>query len=124
MENRCNPTESIGTFDVDLEAFLHPARAFAHPRAVISDGSLSLDEKRAILASWASDACATEAAPALRQAPGSANVVTVDEILEALRDLDFCSRMEKQDPTRPRTSSRSVRRPAIGQGAWTGGSPT
>jgi hypothetical protein len=47
-----------------------------------------LNEKRAILASWASDACAVEAAPASRRVPGSGRIVSVDEILEALRALD------------------------------------
>jgi hypothetical protein len=72
----------------DLDDLLHPARAFAHPREVVADTDLTLNEKRAILASWASDACAVEAAPALRCAPGSERPVSVDAILEALRDLD------------------------------------
>lgn len=72
----------------DLQALLRPAQAFAHPRDVVSDPDLTLNEKRAILASWASDACAVEAAPALRQAPGGQTPVTVDEILDALRMLD------------------------------------
>ena len=72
----------------DLDSLLHPARAFAHPRDVVTDKDLTVNEKRAILASWASDACAVEAAPALRLPPGSSRVVSVDEILEALRELD------------------------------------
>ena len=58
----------------------------------MDDLNLTLDEKRAILASWASDACAVEAAPALRRAPGAGQIVTVDEILEALCLLDQQSR--------------------------------
>jgi hypothetical protein len=50
----------------DLDALLHPANAFAHPMDVVRDEDLTLNEKRAILASWASDACAIEAAPDLR----------------------------------------------------------
>jgi hypothetical protein len=72
----------------DLDDLLHPARAFEHPRHVLADPDLTVNEKRAILASWASDACAVEAAPALRCAPGGRQPVSVDEILEALRDLD------------------------------------
>jgi hypothetical protein len=72
----------------DLDDLLHPAQAFEHPRNVVADPDLTVNEKRAILASWASDACAVEAAPALRFAPGSREPVSVDEILEALRDLD------------------------------------
>jgi hypothetical protein len=51
---------------LDLDELLHPANAFAHPSEVVSDPDLTLNEKRAILASWASDACAIEAAPELR----------------------------------------------------------
>jgi len=75
-------------FEFDLDDLLHPAQAFGHPDEVVDDPDLTLNEKRAILASWASDACAVEAAPALRCAPGSGRTVTVDEILEALRSLD------------------------------------
>jgi hypothetical protein len=74
--------------ELELDELLHPAHAFDHPRDVVSDPDLTLNEKRAILASWASDACAVEAAPALRQAPGGARIVSVDEILESLRTLD------------------------------------
>ena len=45
----------------DLDELLHPAQAFDHPRDVVNDADLTLGEKRAILASWASDACAVEA---------------------------------------------------------------
>lgn len=72
----------------DLDALLQPARSFAHPGDVVADPDLTLNEKRAILASWASDACAVEASPALRCAPGSERPVSVDAILEALGDLD------------------------------------
>jgi len=71
----------------DLDELLHPAQAFGHPSEVVNDPDLTLNEKRAILASWASDACAVEAAPELRSAPcGSA--VRFDDIMEALRALD------------------------------------
>lgn len=48
---------------------------------------MSLEEKRAILAAWASDAHAVEGAPALRQLDSGA-VVQVDDVLSALRRLD------------------------------------
>jgi hypothetical protein len=66
---------------------LHPAQAFEHPSRVLNDPDLTLNEKRAILASWASDACAPEAAPHLRCAPGKRSVL-LDEMMEALRMLD------------------------------------
>jgi hypothetical protein len=40
-----------------------------HPSGVVNDPDLTLNEKRAILAAWASDACAVEAAPAFRSTP-------------------------------------------------------
>jgi hypothetical protein len=70
-----------------LDDLLHPAQAFENPAAVVNDPDLTVNEKRAILASWASDACAIEAAPELRAGPrGSA--VRFDEIMDALRTLD------------------------------------
>jgi hypothetical protein len=48
----------------------------------------TLNEKRAILASWASDACAPEAAPHLRCVPGRKQPVLFDDVMEALRMLD------------------------------------
>jgi len=59
----------------------------SHPNDVVNDPDLTLSEKRAILASWASDACAVEAVPTLRRPPGS-NPVAFDDIMDALRALD------------------------------------
>ena len=42
----------------DFEPLLHPSWAFDHPRDVVKDPDLTTYEKRAILSSWASDACA------------------------------------------------------------------
>jgi hypothetical protein len=47
-----------------------------------------MSEKRAILASWASDASAIASCPALRAPAGLKAPVTIDEILEALCELD------------------------------------
>jgi len=71
----------------DPNDLLHPAQAFEHPSHVVNDPDLTLNEKRAILASWASDACALEAAPHLRCVPGKRPVL-FDEVIEALRTLD------------------------------------
>jgi hypothetical protein len=72
----------------DLNALLHPGSVFDHPRDVLADTSLSRAEKRAILASWASDAAAVASCPALRAVPGASTVVSIDDILEALSSLD------------------------------------
>ena len=73
--------------EFDLDQFLHPAKAFESPARVLSDPDLTIAEKRAVLASWASDACAVEAAPDLRE-PSPGMSVKFDEIMEALRSLD------------------------------------
>jgi hypothetical protein len=72
-----------------LDDLLHPAQAFSHPVDVVSDPDLTLNEKRAILASWASDACAIESVPALRRAPTKGGrPVAFDDVMDALRALD------------------------------------
>jgi hypothetical protein len=73
--------------DYDLNQLLHPAQAFGHPSKVVNDPDLTLNEKRAILASWASDACTVEASPDLRSKSGGPPVL-FDDIMEALRTLD------------------------------------
>jgi len=73
--------------EFDLNQLLHPAEAFTHPSEVVTDPDLTVNEKRSILASWASDACAMEAAPDLRIKPGG-SPVRFDDIMEALRTLD------------------------------------
>ncbi|MBN8987782.1 MAG: hypothetical protein J0H42_06030 [Rhizobiales bacterium] len=73
---------------VDLNAILHPGWIYDHPRHVVEDPTLSISEKRAILASWASDAASVASNPALRELPGSYKTVTIDEVLEALSALD------------------------------------
>jgi hypothetical protein len=80
-------TDTANRKDFDLTAFLHPAGAFRTPKDVVADPDLTIREKRAILASWASDACAVEAAPEFRQ-PVSAPVVRFDDIIDALKTLD------------------------------------
>ena len=71
----------------DIDALLHPARAFKHPMDVVRDSDLTLYEKRAILSSWASDACAVEDCPELRQSSATGQA-GFDDIMDALRGLD------------------------------------
>jgi hypothetical protein len=92
MENQSKKLNRLSTearvdSSLDLDALLHPARAFAHPMDVVRDPDLTLNEKRAILASWASDSCALEAAPELR-INTSGSIVRWDDIMDALRNLD------------------------------------
>jgi hypothetical protein len=72
----------------DFNALLHPGTVFDHPRDVVRHSHLTLAEKRAILASWASDASAIASCPSLRAPAGLRNPVTIDDILEALSELD------------------------------------
>lgn len=71
----------------------HRISAVAHPSEIIDHPGLSLAEKRAILAGWASDARALEGAPALRQLDSGA-IVPIDAILDALRALDGSARSD------------------------------
>ncbi len=72
----------------DIQALLHPAAVFEHPRDVLQDATLTIGEKRAILASWASDAAAVASCPALRAPVGAREAVSIDDILDALKALD------------------------------------
>ena len=105
---------SHGRFDLD--ELLHPAQAFEHPTDVVNDPDLTLNEKRAILASWASDACAVEAMPELRSAPRG--VVRFDDIMEALRTLDRQAGLANATPHYRRTVRRHpwARRAGGGRG--------
>ena len=87
----------------DLTALLHPAHAFGGPMDVVNDRDLTLSEKRAILAAWASDACAVEANPTLRSASGR-SAVQFDDVMDALRELDQLV----AEPCRPMPHYRRV----------------
>jgi hypothetical protein len=82
------PTTAHDLHVVDLDAILHPGTRFEHPKDVLAHPALSIAEKRAILASWASDAAAISSRPSLRSPAGLKAPVSIDDILEALRALD------------------------------------
>jgi hypothetical protein len=84
------PDRSFDENVYDLNAILHPGSVFDHPRDVLADTTLSRAEKRAILASWASDAAAVTSS--LRALQGAKRPVSIDEILEALSSLDHSPR--------------------------------
>lgn len=88
MTNRNSPNCEYSFPPPGFGHLLHPANAFGHPSDVLRDADLTISEKRAILAAWASDACAVEAAPSLRSALGGADPVPIDDILQALCELD------------------------------------
>ena len=82
------PTTASDTNIIDINHLLHPGTRFELPNDVVSHSELSLSEKRAILAPWASDAAAITSCPALRAPHGLKKPISIDEILEALQTLD------------------------------------
>jgi len=82
------PTTALDDNVFDFDYLLHPGTKFEHPMDGVSHPGLTLAEKRAILASWASDASAIASCPTLRAPEGLKAPVTIDEILEALCALD------------------------------------
>jgi hypothetical protein len=92
-----------------INALLRPGTIFNYPRDVVAHPSLSASEKRAILASWASDASAIAFCLSLR-APASLRVpVTIDELLEALCELDGGPRHSPGGkPNRLHSTSRAM----------------
>ena len=85
------------------------AAIHTHPSNVTSNPKLTTAEKRAVLASWTSDARAVENAPSLRQLDSGA-VVEVDAILQALVLLD------EWRPSAERTASGCILRPRSTEG--------
>ena len=71
-----------------LAQVLRPAVGFSHPFDVLKDPWLEPTEKRAILASWASDACAVEGRPELRWLLGTDAPVPLADVRQALGRLD------------------------------------
>ncbi|KQN73447.1 hypothetical protein [Devosia sp. Leaf64] len=66
-----------------LDAALKTSR----PVDILRDSSLTIAQKRAILASWASDARAVPDAPSLRKLDNG-TTLDIDAILDALKQLD------------------------------------
>jgi hypothetical protein len=71
-----------------LTQLMRPPVGFNRPEDVVKDPALSLEEKRELLAAWASDAFAPPDHPGLRWLPGAEDPVPLMEINDALRRLD------------------------------------
>jgi hypothetical protein len=65
-----------------------PLCSYRHPFDVARHPTLEPEVKRAILASWASDAAAVPSQPALRKPPGVDRPVPIDDVFDALRLVD------------------------------------
>jgi len=72
----------------DFNVLLYPGTVFETPGDVLDHTALTLAEKRAILASWASDASTIASCPSMRAPAGLKKLVSIDEILDALCALD------------------------------------
>ena len=84
-----SPFDPAGGPPAPWQALVDPGALFAHPDEVLAAPDLTREEKRAVLASWASDAWAVESAPGLRQCPGLVGrTVPLDDVLKALCALD------------------------------------
>ena len=96
MHDTTEPAASAkgGGFTVQLNNPLaHQRAAAARDRYqsiddVLHDASLTRLQKRAILASWASDLWTIESCPWLREVPGVRAPLRVNDIFAALRALD------------------------------------
>jgi hypothetical protein len=79
------------------------ASIYTHPSDVTTDPKLTTAEKRAVLASWISDARSVQNVPSLRQLDSGA-VVDVDAILQALVLLDELA-LDRRENGKPLRSS-------------------
>jgi hypothetical protein len=71
-----------------LERGIRPAVGFTHPSEVVKDPHLTIEQKREILTSWASDASAVQDEPTLRWLLGTVEPVPLEDVLTALKRLD------------------------------------
>lgn len=101
------PPARQGTDDA-LDRLLHPSRFYERPRDVLRDDKLPNSGKRAILSSWASDACTVASCPALRHPPFASQAVSFDEVMDALAALD------RGDSARPLGDRRASSQTAPG----------
>jgi hypothetical protein len=70
------------------ERGLRPAVGFTDPLDVLKDPHLTIDQKRAILCSWASDASAVRDEPTMRWLLGTPEPVALHDVQEAMSRLD------------------------------------
>jgi hypothetical protein len=88
--------ETMAQTTVDLNPARDPSTlspapevvSFRDPQEVLAFSALGTSDKRAILAGWASDACAVENLPNWRKLPETGALVALDDILDALQALD------------------------------------
>ncbi|MBW6424396.1 hypothetical protein KX729_23360 [Rhizobium sp. XQZ8] len=69
-------------------AVLVPGLRISRPIDIARATFLSIDDRRAIFAAWASDLYAVDSQPSLRHLPGTPGPVSIDEVQVALIELD------------------------------------
>ena len=97
MENR-NNVVSIGQGAASLGRLFW---SFRYPHQVVSDPNMDVEEKRAILAAWASDVHAVESLPTFRHLPGTPFPVTFSAIMDARAQLDRMAGADDDEPPPP-----------------------
>jgi hypothetical protein len=113
--NDCFEISSHAADDRRATAHREPIQAstFCHPDDVLSHPELTQAEKRAILASWASDARSVENAPDMRRLDSGA-LASIHDILQGLRALDAVGRVSGHRPRKetlvPKWLARSISR--------------
>jgi hypothetical protein len=91
---------------ISARRILTRRQRYDHPRDVL-ETALDADEKRTILASWASDLFAVESRPDLRKPPGIRIPIPCRDILDALRSLDDPEQAGSPHHDEQRLSGRS-----------------
>jgi hypothetical protein len=81
-------SHNVVSFGRGAAVFSRPLGSFTYPDQVSSDADMDLNEKRAILAAWASDVHALTSHPTLRYLPGTPFPVPCASIVDALVELD------------------------------------
>jgi hypothetical protein len=95
--------------DVAIDAVPDGLRVvLRHPDDVVRHPRLSVAQKRALLAAWASDRHAVEGAPDLRQLESGA-IVRRDTIIDRLKRLDDPGAPSLAAPPEPRQAFRLLR---------------
>lgn len=82
-----NRSRKASTCDAVSARRLNTQQRYDHPRDVLAT-ALDKSEKRAILASWASDLFAVDSRPDLRLPPGVSEPIHCPDILDALMAVD------------------------------------
>lgn len=84
---------------MDFEkALLNPAKAFAHPRDVLKEDSLTREQKVKVLKHWEYEALELEVAEEENMAGDSPSILS--DVLEALHKLDAGIDTEHTPPTK------------------------